>query len=294
MIKRLVFAILVGSICISIICFYLWPKPQGDFTAYRYEKDGHSLEEITSDQLAQGLIQIIYRGRDFQGIPKWVQIDSAPYIEYSDAYEKRHKLKPFSCIWLGYLQIDKSAEYLIGIDSDDGSRLWIDKELVIDNWGEHASRTVENTVYLEKGLHRFELRYFDKGVRARLKLYWNPKRDFPITTFIPKRHFRYYKPDVAIIKPSELGNLAKIFPRLFKEDEILITDKLLIPEEGDYTFRAKSNNPAGIHIRRKNLLFKPGEEEGKTVNLRKKRYPLVISVENISGSPELDFHWGKG
>lgn len=45
--------------------------------------------------------------------------------------------------------------------SDDGSKLFIDDELVIDNDGLHAAVTVSGSVFLEACIHRIEIRFFE-------------------------------------------------------------------------------------------------------------------------------------
>ncbi|MEO0900065.1 MAG: family 16 glycoside hydrolase [Bacteroidota bacterium] len=63
----------------------------------------------------------------------------------------------------GYLNIDKANNYLFRILSDDGSQLFIDGNLVIDNDGLHGFDPQEAEVTLAEGKHPFTLKYFQAG-----------------------------------------------------------------------------------------------------------------------------------
>ena len=62
-----------------------------------------------------------------------------------------------------FLQIDKPAKYTFYITSNDGSKLYIDNQLLIDNDGEHGTKEMSNTIYLEKGRHPIRADYFQSG-----------------------------------------------------------------------------------------------------------------------------------
>ena len=59
----------------------------------------------------------------------------------------------FGVNWTGQLKIEESGEYTFYLTSDDGSWLYIDGQLVIDNGGLHAPREKSATVHLTKGYH---------------------------------------------------------------------------------------------------------------------------------------------
>lgn len=61
----------------------------------------------------------------------------------------------------GYLDIPESGHYTFYVHSDDGSRLWIDGQAVIDNDGSHSPITKERALILEKGFHRIRIDYFE-------------------------------------------------------------------------------------------------------------------------------------
>jgi hypothetical protein len=64
--------------------------------------------------------------------------------------------------------------YTFKLTSDDGSWLYIDDMLVIDNGGIHAIKSVTGAVTLEKGTHKIMIKYFDGGGGAVFNLSWIP------------------------------------------------------------------------------------------------------------------------
>ena len=62
----------------------------------------------------------------------------------------------------------------IGIEGNDGYRLWIDDKLVIDNWRKVSVGRRMATVNLARGTeHAIRLEYFESTGNARLKLVWD-------------------------------------------------------------------------------------------------------------------------
>jgi hypothetical protein len=56
--------------------------------------------------------------------------------------------------------------------SDDGSRLWVDGRLVVDNDGAHPPQEVGHLLRLTEGLHRLRVEYFEATGDSVLGLLW--------------------------------------------------------------------------------------------------------------------------
>jgi alpha-L-fucosidase len=63
--------------------------------------------------------------------------------------------------YTGFIQASETDLYRFALTSDDGARLWIDGQLVVDNDGLHAAETKVGTAPLAKGWHRIELAWFN-------------------------------------------------------------------------------------------------------------------------------------
>ena len=77
----------------------------------------------------------------------------------------------FALSYSGQINIPlaKSGEYTFKLISDDGSRLIIDKNMVVNNDGTHRTAPAEGRVYLEPGLHTITIDYF-QGPRLHVAL----------------------------------------------------------------------------------------------------------------------------
>ncbi|MGB0598815.1 MAG: family 16 glycoside hydrolase [Rubripirellula sp.] len=72
----------------------------------------------------------------------------------------------------GFLPIKTAGKYSFQLASDDGSRLFIDDKLVIDNDGVHPRTSKEATISLGAGAHAIRVDWFEKGGEEELSLVW--------------------------------------------------------------------------------------------------------------------------
>jgi len=72
----------------------------------------------------------------------------------------------------GYLRVQSDAFYQFAVESDDGSVLQIDDEVVVDNDGNHASRLVAGHIPLRQGFHKIKIKYFQSEGGVSLHLTW--------------------------------------------------------------------------------------------------------------------------
>jgi hypothetical protein len=84
----------------------------------------------------------------------------------------------FSVRWTGRLHVPENGEFDFFLTSDDGSRLFIDDKLVLDNWGQHTAVSKEGRIPLSAGAHPIRLEYFDSLGQAMVRLEWSSDR-FP-------------------------------------------------------------------------------------------------------------------
>jgi hypothetical protein len=75
----------------------------------------------------------------------------------------------FAIDYTGRFWIEKPGDYRFVLTSDDGSKLYIDEEEVIDNDGLHPPLAKETTIPLSGGIHRIRVSYF-QGPRFHVAL----------------------------------------------------------------------------------------------------------------------------
>ncbi len=83
---------------------------------------------------------------------------------------KKQRVDKFAFEFTGYIKIDTDAVYDLFIASDDGSKLFIDDEEVVDNEGDHGTVEKSGRAALKKGYHKIKVLYFDSGGGNELKV----------------------------------------------------------------------------------------------------------------------------
>lgn len=67
----------------------------------------------------------------------------------------------YAIVYEGYVDIPADDLYYFYTRSDDGSKLYIHDQLVVDNDGSHEERARGGDIALKKGLHPFRIEYFE-------------------------------------------------------------------------------------------------------------------------------------
>ena len=73
----------------------------------------------------------------------------------------------------GYLNVPTNGSYTFFLNSDDGSLLWLDDVLLVNNDGAHAVTEVGGTTNLTAGIHKLVVGYFQNSGSAVLELRWS-------------------------------------------------------------------------------------------------------------------------
>lgn len=80
----------------------------------------------------------------------------------------------YSARWTGQIEPKYSEQYTFHTFSNDGARLWIGGEQVINDWTEHSEKEVTGQFNLEAGKrYALKVEYFYNGGQAAMKLLWS-------------------------------------------------------------------------------------------------------------------------
>jgi len=80
------------------------------------------------------------------------------------------KAREYGLVFTGFFNVNENANFEFSLYSDDGSRLYIDNELIIDNDGKHSRFERSAGVLLKAGYHKIKVLYFDDGPGSTLQL----------------------------------------------------------------------------------------------------------------------------
>ena len=164
-------------------------RPAGagiDLGAYEY---GASVSPPPATDV--GLSYALYGNKTLSGNP--IQTGTDATVNFDWQYGGKASGQPidnFSLRWTGQVQPAYSQEYTFYTQADDGTRLWVDGKLLVDDWTNHAVREKSGKITLEAGKkYDIKLEYFENGGEAVCKLLWSSanqsKQVIPKTNLYP-------------------------------------------------------------------------------------------------------------
>lgn len=139
---------------------------------------------------------------------RWTLFSPHPLVNYDF----------FSVRWTGYITAPKTGNFKIGIDGNDGYKLYLNNKLLIDTWEKQSYSTTLANFYFEKGKkYSLKIEYKEPAGNARFKLIWN-----------------------ADVVDSSSYKITEAV-RLAKESDVIIVAAGI--EEGEFRDRSKLNLP---------------------------------------------------
>src|SRR5258705_10674634 len=107
--------------------------------------------------------------------PTLKRVDRTINVESTtEAWPGTQLVDHFYIRWTGQVSIPKDGTYTFFLESDDGSRLFIDGKQVVDNGGLHAAEEKSGEVELKAGDHPLKVEYFENEVDPECKFAWQP------------------------------------------------------------------------------------------------------------------------
>lgn len=195
-----------------------------------------------------------------------------------------------------YVLIPADGFYDFYTNSDDGSRLWIDDWLVVDNDGLHGAKDAVGNIGLAAGWHRIRTGFFERGGAEILSVSWRfpggqrtaipngslvfdsasmPTLEPPAAArdaLLGGLQYAYYEwsqpqaqwtvlPDLASLTPIATGTVESfsLAPRM-RADRFAFRFKgyVDIPEYGYYTFFTSSDDGSRLYIDNKPVVDNDG------------------------------------
>lgn len=137
--------------------------------------NGTALVTLTAplEGTGNGLSVVYYNRKDLSGT-SIVRTDTAIDFNFKRGSPQKF-IAPdtFSARWLGAIEPRFSELYTFTTTSNDGVRLWVDDQLLIDQWNDHVATEHTATITLQAG-QRYALRleYYENTGKALIKLEW--------------------------------------------------------------------------------------------------------------------------
>ncbi len=142
--------------------FELWwgvaDRPAAPVAGGQADDNGQVTINLGDVQLT-GWVATAYNTSNFTQqayVEAWPKIDR--HFE-GGAPDPRLSADDFSYVFEGYIDLAAPDMYTFELNSDDGSRLFIDDDLLLNYWGRHEMTPRQTRVYLPAGLHRIRISY---------------------------------------------------------------------------------------------------------------------------------------
>ena len=124
-------------------------------------------------KLGKGVESHFYKGK-FGATPNYLSMtpDKISKIDQFHLEDIKNVPTHYALLLIGSINIEKAGEYIYYCGSNDGSKLYVDNTLLIDNDGGHGYQEKYGKINLSKGQHKIEVRYFQQGGGQELKVSW--------------------------------------------------------------------------------------------------------------------------
>jgi len=129
---------------------------------------------VAVDDAQPGLVWKLYADGKLASFPDFDRLQ--PVAEGVTPELKTHELsgerkEHFGLRFEGFVKIEVEGRHRLILASDDGSRLFLHGELLIDNGGPHPRQELGRKVRLTKGLHPIRIDYFEATGESTLELF---------------------------------------------------------------------------------------------------------------------------
>ncbi|RAV98138.1 family 16 glycoside hydrolase [Pseudochryseolinea flava] len=175
----------------------------------------NAFEQLDANKEYPGLATSIYTlessGNDLYELPKQrdpIYTMVAPVLHFNqESFKNAPRSRENMLLHAkGFITVEKDDNFVFRLVSDDGSRMWLDNKMLIDNDGFHSAQPKEAEITLKKGKHPVEVIYYQGAGDLMLSLQWatHDKGAFTVieeNNFVhTKSHFKRSIPYVSMDK----------------------------------------------------------------------------------------------
>jgi hypothetical protein len=133
-----------------------------------------TVRPLPVDGEGTGLLGEYFGGKKF-GTPALQRVDARVQFDWGQAAPvSKVNFDHFQVRWTGAVQPRFSERYYFELVADDGVRLWVDGQLLIDQWDirSHQTKMRASIDLIASRKHDLKLEYFDASGKAFVSLYW--------------------------------------------------------------------------------------------------------------------------
>lgn len=154
------------------------PGP-GRFAVEHVVVPATQLSTVDSGRTVRGLRAEYFDNPMLAGAPRLVRVDQR--VDFGWTLNSPGRGIPFdwySVRWTGTITAPAGGVHRLGVEGNDGYRLYLDGKLVVDDWAKRGYGANLASVDLAPGsVHQIRLEFFESTGNARIKLVWDSGAD---------------------------------------------------------------------------------------------------------------------
>lgn len=130
---------------------------------------------LSQENNQQGLRAEYFNNLSLSGKPVVTRTDKDINFRWTlYAPDPKVNLDFYSVRWTGFIQSPQTGSFMLGLEGNDGYRLYVNNKLVVDNWQKQSYQTITGNVHFEKGKrYAIRIEFYEPVGNAHLKLVWN-------------------------------------------------------------------------------------------------------------------------
>lgn len=127
----------------------------------------------------EGLLGEYFNNQNLEGNSAFTRTDKKIDFNWgADSPKEGFPREHFSVRWTGFLEVPKSGTYELDFLSDDGVRLYVNDQLVINNWSDHATTLDSYKANLDAGeKYKIKIEYYQGTGGATAQFLWRTSVD---------------------------------------------------------------------------------------------------------------------
>jgi len=155
----------------------------------------------TPDGKKHGLLGEYFNNQKCEGKPELTRVDSIVNFDFGDGSpDKTIHNNNFSIRWTGKFVPPTTRKYKLALKSDDGSLLYVNDKLVVDNGGDHGDEQKSGEMLMEAGKeYNIRIVYNENGGGAAVRLMWKDPKSEQKDPTIDDAVALAQKSDVAVV-----------------------------------------------------------------------------------------------
>lgn len=248
---------------------------------YRISTEGNLMPSVNPSNTVNGIDYKYYEGTNYQVIPDFSKITPVKSGNISNLLlSMANRSEQYAINYTGFIDVPTDGFYTFYTTSDDGSKLYIDNVLIVDNDGLHGWGEKSGKIGLKAGKHAITVDFFqatgEKGIEVSYDGPGVSKKMIPSSVLyrisntggllspvypinaVNGIDYKYYEgtsykvmPNFSTISPNKTGTVSNFDISVANRTEVFavnFTGYIDVPSDGLYTFYTGSDDGSMLYI----------------------------------------------